>query len=138
MWRRSPRNYREEGKSITALRDLVRPICRVATLLASAAVANAQQVDDLRQQLEQLKQEYQHKIQEMEKRIGDLETQKSSPAVAVIDENAIAEEVKNDVKGLISSQPGALQGQLPSEPTYDLFAGGGYQNPKTGGAGKSI
>ena len=99
---------------MTALRDLVRPICRVATLLASAAVANAQQVDDLRQQLEQLKQEYQHKIQEMEKRIGDLETQKSSPAVAVIDKNALAEEVKNDVKGLISSQPGALQGSCPA------------------------
>jgi hypothetical protein len=85
--------------------------------LTSAAVASAQQVDDLSQQLEQLKQEYQQKIQAMEKRIGDLEAQKSSPAVAVIDKSALAEEVKNDIKGPIGSQPGALQGSLPSEPT---------------------
>lgn len=54
---------------MAAFRDLVRPFCRVATLLISATVASAQQV----------------------------EAQKSSPSVAVIDKAALADEVKNEV-----------------------------------------
>ena len=104
----------------------------VTLLPVTAAVASAQQLQDLRQQLEQLKLEYEQKLQSLEQRIGDLEKQKSqatasaqplqsqsqSQNVASSLNNGIAQGVKSAIVDGASQLP-SVQGQLPSDPVYD-------------------
>ena len=91
--------------------------------------AAAQQGDQLRQQLEDLKQEYEATTRAMELRMAALEqqiqSQKESSEKAneatVSAANLAAERAAKSVLG-DSDQVGAkFQGQLPSEPTYDLL-----------------
>ena len=102
--------------------------------LFMAAIASAQQLEDLQRQLEQLKVEYQQKVQNLEQRIGDLEKQKSeaaasaqnlqpqrqSPNLASSLNNGIEQGVKAAIVNGGSQMP-SVQGQLPSAPVYDLL-----------------
>jgi hypothetical protein len=90
-----------------------------------------QQAEDLRQQLDQLKQEYQRKIEDLEQRLAALENQTEQQKEArgrpkegtVSAVELAAEEAAHKAVAGESNQVGAkLQGQLPSEPTYDLLS----------------
>lgn len=103
-------------------------------LPVTAAVASAQQLQDLQQQLQQLKLEYQQKLQDLEKRLSNLEKQKSqattsaqalqqqsqSQNVASSMNNGIEQGVKAAIVNGSSQMP-SVQGQLPSAPVYDLL-----------------
>jgi maltoporin len=106
----------------------------VILLPVTAAIASAQQLQDLQQQLEQLKLEYEQKLQSLEQRISDLEKQKSqatasaqplqgeseSQNVASPLNNGIAQGVKSAMVNGASQMP-SVQGQVPSAPVYDLL-----------------
>jgi maltoporin len=108
---------------------LIAAAAAVTTVVAGLP-AIAQQPDDLAQQLEQLKQQYEKTTSEFQQRIASLEQQiqkqkeasekaKESTVSAV--ELAAQEAAKKAILGQ-SDQVGAkFQGQLPSEPTYDLL-----------------
>jgi maltoporin len=81
---------------------MARLLALTLLLVCAAPAAFAQQIQDLRQQLEQLKEEYQNKIADLEKRLSLLEQHTTStvgPRADVSDKS--------------------VQGQLPSEPSYD-------------------
>jgi len=99
----------------------------VALVIAAALPAAAQQPDDLQKQLEQLKQQYEQTTRDMQQRIAALEEQiakqKETAKVGTVSavELAAQEAAKQAILGE-SDQVGAkFQGQLPSEPTYDLL-----------------
>jgi maltoporin len=90
----------------------------------------SQQAEDLRQQLDQLKQEYLRKIGDLEQRLVALENQTDQQKQArgrpkegtVSAVELAAEEATHKAVSGESNQVGAkFQGQLPSEPTYDLL-----------------
>src|SRR6267142_4574157 len=109
------------------LRWLIR---RMAMILFGGLAATAQQPDQMEQQLQLLKQQYQETTHNLEQRIAALEQQiekrkeddaktkqRAVSAVELGAEDAFQEAVLGE-----SSQVGAkFQGQLPSEPTYDLL-----------------
>jgi maltoporin len=114
------------------------PCKRLLLIAAAAAVvvlpAAAQQPDDLQVQLEQLKQQYEQRTREMQQRIAALEAQvekqkAQQPKLAeakkestVTSAELAAEEAARKAALGESDQVGAkYQGQLPSEPTYDLL-----------------
>ncbi|MGC2324461.1 MAG: carbohydrate porin [Terriglobales bacterium] len=92
-------------------------------------VANAQQADQLQQQLQQLKQQYDQTTRDLEQRIAALEQQidkeKETGGKAKGGTVSAAELAQEAAKGAVlgqSNQVGAnFQGQLSSEPTYDLL-----------------
>src|SRR5260370_41743527 len=102
----------------------------LAMILCGGLAATAQQPDQIEQQLQQLKQQYQETTHNLEQRIAALEQQiekqkednaktkqRTVSAVELGAEDAFQEAVLGE-----SSQVGAkFQGQLPSEPTYDLL-----------------
>src|SRR6266550_4535090 len=109
------------------LRGLIRCIAMIPVAVLSAT---GQQADQVEQQLQQLKQQYEETRRNIEQRIATLEQQiekekgtgrraKEGTVSAV--ELATHEAVQEAVHGQ-SDQVGAkFQGQLPSEPTYDLL-----------------
>ncbi len=109
------------------LRWLIRCI---AMILFGAVTATAQQADQMEQQLQQLKQQYEETTHNIEQRIAALEQQiekrkeeeaKTSQRTVSAVELAPQEAVHKTITGQ-SDQVGAkFQGQLPSEPTYDLL-----------------
>ena len=109
------------------LRWLIRCI---AMILFGAVTATAQQADQMEQQLQQLKQQYEETTHNLEQRIAALEQQiekrkeeeaKTSQRTVSAVELAPQEAVHKTITGQ-SDQVGAkFQGQLPSEPTYDLL-----------------
>src|SRR5258707_15505444 len=108
----------------------------IVALVATVALPSlaqqpaAQKPDDLQKQLEQLKQQYEMTTHDMEQRIAALEQQiqKQKEASEKTKEGTISavelvaqQAAEKAVLGQ-SDQVGAkYQGQLPSEPTYDLF-----------------
>jgi len=93
-------------------------------MLVWAAIASAQQVEDLRRQLEELKLEYQHKIQELDRRLGALEQSptaapNASPVVA--SPSAVVKAVNEVARNAALAPPPTFQGKLASEPTHDLL-----------------
>jgi maltoporin len=101
----------------------------VALSLFGILPAAAQQGDQLRQQLEDLKQEYEATTRALQLRMAALEQQIESQKessektneATVTASNLAAERAAKSVLG-DSDQVGAkFQGQLPSEPTYDLL-----------------
>ena len=99
--------------------------------LTSAAQQPAtQQADDLQKQLEQLKQQYDATTHDLEQRMAALEQQiqkqkeaseKAREGTVTAVELAAQQAAQKAVHGE-SDQVGAkFQGQLPSEPTYDLL-----------------
>jgi len=97
---------------------------------AAALTSSAQQPDDLQKQVEQLKQQYEQTTREMQRRISTLEQQiaeqkanseKAKQATVSSAELAAERAAQKAALGQ-SGQVGAnFQGQLPSEPTYDLL-----------------
>ena len=106
----------------------------IALLGAAALTSRAQepvaQQNDLQEQLQQLKQQYEQTTREMQQRIATLEHQ-------IAEQKANSEKTKQGTVSSVelaaeqaaqkaalgqSDQVGAkFQGQLPSEPTYDLL-----------------
>jgi maltoporin len=109
------------------LRWLIRCIAMIPLAVLSAT---GQQADQLEQQLQQLRQQYEETTRNLEQRIATLEQQiekeketsgraKEGRVPAL--ELATQEAAQKAVLGQ-SDQVGAkFQGQLPSEPTYDLL-----------------
>src|SRR5215470_6149242 len=105
----------------------------LSTLQASAQEGGAAQADDLQKQLQNLKQQYEATTHELEQRIAALESQiqkqkqaiekaqQGTTTTATVEQVA-QEAIEQTVRGQ-SSQVGAIfQGQIPSEPTYDLLS----------------
>ncbi len=108
----------------------------IVALVAAGALPSlaqqpaAQKPDDLQKQLEQLKQQYDATTHDREQRIAALEQQiqkqkeaseKAKEGTASAVELAAQQAAEKAVLGQ-SDQVGAkYQGQLPSEPTYDLL-----------------
>src|SRR5882762_780885 len=102
----------------------------IAMITFGGLAATAQQPDQMEQQLQELKQQYQETTHNLEQRIAALEQQiakrkeddaktqqRTVSAVELGAEDAIQEAVLG-----ASDQVGAkFQGQLPSEPSYDLL-----------------
>lgn len=107
--------------------------------LGAICSASAQQAGDLQQQLQQLKQQYEQSTQDMQRRIATLEQQieeqkaerqketeqakekakEKSETVSAVE--LAAQQTEKSLLGQ-SDQVGAkFQGQVPSEPTYDLL-----------------
>ena len=101
----------------------------VALVALGVLPSAAQQADDLQKQLQQLKQQYDTTTRDLEQRIAALEQQiekqnetseKTKGTVSAV-ELAAQQAAQKAVFGE-SDQVGAkFQGQLPSEPTYDLL-----------------
>src|SRR6266853_1055198 len=108
----------------------------IVALVAAGALPSlaqqpaAQKPDDLQKQLEQLKQQYDATTHDLEQRIAALEMQiqkqqeageKAREGTVSAVELATKQAAEKAVLGQ-SDQVGAkYQGQLPSEPTYDLL-----------------
>jgi len=110
-------------------RSLIWFVRRVAVILAGVLAATAQQTDQLQQQLQELKQQYDATTRDLEQRIAALEQQIENQKEArektregtVSGVELAAQETQKAVLGQ-SDQVGAkFQGQLASEPTYDLL-----------------
>src|ERR1700688_1799277 len=98
----------------------------VALVAAGTRPTAAQQPEDLQKQLEQLKQQYDATTRDLEQRITALEQQiqKQKEANEKARERTISavEQAAQQAALGQSDQVGAkYQGQLPSEPTYDLL-----------------
>jgi maltoporin len=100
-------------------------------LPSTAQQAAAQQPDDLQKQLEQLKQQYEATTQDLEKRIAVLEQQiqkqkeaaeKSKEGTVSSVELAAQQAAQKAVLGESDHVGAEFQGQVPSEPTYDLLS----------------
>jgi maltoporin len=92
--------------------------------------AAAQQIDDLQAQLQQLKQQYAETARTLEQRIAALEKQiqqqqavaAARPAEGTVSMKELTQEAVHTAVEGQSGQVGAqYQGQLASEPTYDLL-----------------
>jgi maltoporin len=100
-----------------------------AMILFGVLPATGQQTDQLQQQLQRLKQQYDETTRDLNQRIAALEqqiekekeaTEKTKPETVSAVELA-AQQAKRTILGE-SDQVGArFQGQLPSEPSYDLL-----------------
>src|SRR5438876_10184006 len=103
---------------------------RIGMISLGVLSANGQQADQLQQQLQQLKQQYDTTTRDLEQRIAtlELEIEKQKEATAKEREATVsasqlaAEQAAKKVLFGGSNQVGAkFQGQVPSEPTYDLL-----------------
>jgi len=104
-----------------------------AVMLSAVFSAPAQQTEELRQQLQELKQQYEQTTRDLQQRIALLEqriekenetrqneTRKEQTVSAA--ELATQEAAKSAVLGALSNRDWQkLQGQLPSQPMYDLL-----------------
>src|SRR6516165_6735356 len=115
----------------------IRVVWVVAVAFSGVLSASAQQPEDLQQQLQQLKQQYDATTHDLEQRIAALEQQIEKQKQKEKEEKEAREKTKEgtiSAVGLAAEQAaqkaatggsgdvGAqYQGQLPSEPTYDLL-----------------
>jgi len=130
----------QEGRptTIRLRRGLTVTIWIMGAGLAALGPASAQETTDLQQQLQQLEQQYEATTRDLQQRIASLEqqiqkqqeqqTQKKKAASEKSKEGTIsaaelaAEGAAKTAAAGESNQVGAnFQGQLPSEPTYDLL-----------------
>ncbi len=105
--------------------------CLTAIMAWTAFPTFAQQTDSLEQQLQQLKQQYEQTTRELEQRIAALEQQiakeKEKETSGKAKEGTVsavelaAQEAAKKAAGGDSDVGAKFQGQLPSEPTYDLL-----------------
>ena len=102
----------------------------VALIPLGATYASSQQSTDLNQQLQQLKQQYEQTTQELQGRISALELQIAAQKLMTPNEtkasvsvsHLAAEQTVGKVFAGGATDVGAkFQGQLPSQPTYDLL-----------------
>jgi maltoporin len=113
-----------------SLSELKRVPRIVLLLVAVALPCAAQQANDLQKQLDQLKQQYDATTRDLEQRIAALEQQidkqketsettKQSTVSAI--ELGTRQAAKDGVLGESSQVGPKFQGDVPSEPTYDLL-----------------
>jgi maltoporin len=101
----------------------------VAITVVLVISASAQQPEDWQQQLQQLKRQYEETTQQLQARIAALEQQirteketREKSKEATISTAELAQEAARKVAVGQSDKVGAqYQGQLPSEPSYDLL-----------------
>ena len=102
----------------------------IGVLTSAAQQPPAPQPDDLQKQLQQLKQQYDATTHDMEQRIAALEQQiekqkeaaeKSKAGTVSAVELAAQQAAQKAVLGESDDVGAKYQGQLPSEPTYDLL-----------------
>jgi maltoporin len=110
----------------------------IAALVAAGALPSfAQQPDDLQKQLEQLKQQYDATTRDLQQRIAALEqeiekekevrekqkeaSEKTKEGTVSAVELAAQQAAKSAALGESNEVGAKFQGQLPSEPTYDLL-----------------
>lgn len=114
-----------------------RPLAWIAAaLLAAAPRLLGQQADDLRGQLQQLKQQYEQTTQDLQQRIAALEqqiekqndakslqqkTEKEKDATVSAAELAAHEAIQKVLTGQSKDVGAQFQGQIPSQPNYDLL-----------------
>jgi maltoporin len=105
-------------------------LCSVAIVAWVACTASAQQTDSLEQQLQQLKQQYEQTTHDLEQRIARLEQQiekekesneKAKAGTISAVELAAEQAAKKAVLGNANDVGAKYQGDLPSEPEYDLL-----------------
>jgi maltoporin len=101
--------------------------------LVSCSTAMGQETEPLEQQLQQLKQQYIETTRLLEQRIASLEeqikkqkaeketTEKAKPGTVSAVELAAKGAAQQAVSGQSNDVGASFQGQLPSEPTYDLL-----------------
>jgi len=101
---------------------------RISGLLWAISIAGAQSGAPLEQQLQELKQQYAETTRTMEQRIAALEQQIESakaaakPAEGTVSVEQLAREAAEKAVSGNSTEVGAShQGEVPSEPTYDLL-----------------
>src|SRR6516164_3534114 len=115
----------------------IRVVWVVAVAFSGVLSASAQQPEDLQQQLQQLKQQYDATTRDLEQRIAALEQQIQKQKEKEKEEKEAREKAKQGTVSAVelaaeqaaqkavaggSGDVGAqYQGQLPSEPTYDLL-----------------
>jgi len=99
-------------------------------ILLGATCVSSQQSSDLQQQLQQLKQQYEQTTKELRQRISSLEQQiEEQTTVAATDKKTTAsvaqlaaeQAARNALTGGATEVGAKFQGQLPSQPTYDLL-----------------
>src|SRR5271165_6368327 len=123
-----------------SVRDWKRPLrwltCCAAMISFAGLSAAGQQSDQLQEQLQQLKQQYDATTRDLEQRIASLQQQigqekearekekevREKEKAATVSAAALAEQAAQKAVLGESNQVGAkFQGQLASEPTYDLL-----------------
>ena len=96
-----------------------------ALLCCCALPTSSQTPEDLQQQLLQLKKQYEETTQQLQRQIAGLEQQIQQTKVATETTTASAEPVAREAaEKAVATGPGVgqqFQGQLPSQPTYDLL-----------------
>jgi len=133
--RRVPRRTAEEQFGMPGLSHLkhapgITALVAIGVLASAAQQPAAQQSDDLQKQLQRLKQQYEATTHDMEQRIATLEQQiqKQKEAAEKSKEGAISavelaaqQAAQKAVLGESDEVGAKYQGQVPSEPTYDLL-----------------
>jgi len=106
-------------------------LCCIASILLGFPSAKGQAGDQLQQQLQQLKQQYIETTHSLEQRIAALEQQiekqkeinaKTKEGTVSAAELAAQDAVQKAVAGQSSDVGSKFQGQIASEPTYDLLS----------------
>ena len=113
---------------------LLKRLPGIVVLLAAAVLPSmaqqTPQTDDLQKQLDQLKQQYEQTTSELQQRIAALEEQiakqkeaseKAKQATVSTVELAAQQAAQNAVLGQSDHVGAKYQGDVPSEPTYDLL-----------------
>jgi maltoporin len=120
-----------EHQVLTPPRRYLRPALNklasiLALVLSVVSCAHAQQTDDVQKQIQQLKQQYEQTTRELQERIVALEQQLKKESEAKPDaakKEGVVSAVEDAAKVAFgqSKEKQALQGQLPSAPTYELL-----------------
>src|SRR5262249_49412887 len=117
------------GDFVNRLTDAQKRVCWILVVMFFVvSPAGAQQTDDLQKQLEQLKQQYEQTTRALQDRISALEQQikkenedkQNAPKKEGVVSAAEAA-LQDAKKSALGQNKQSLQGQLPSEPTYDLL-----------------
>jgi maltoporin len=100
----------------------------IAIIFFGGLTATGQQTDQLQQQLQELKKQYDATTRDLEQRIGALEQQiekekeaREKAKEATVSAVELAEQAAQKAVLGQSDQGAKYQGQIPSEPTYDLL-----------------
>src|SRR6266403_413467 len=124
------RDSRTRLRKMRFLRHLKRVPWIVALVAAGVLPSRAQQPEDLQKQLQQLKQQYDATTRALEQRIAAMEQQiqkqkeaneKAKEGTISAVELAAQQAAQKAVLGQSDEVGAKYQGQLPSEPTYDLL-----------------
>ena len=112
------------------INSLARIACVLTMCFAPLSLVKAQQTDTLQQQVEQLKRQYDQTMQQLQQRIAALEQEieeqreqsaKDKKATVSAVELAAEQGAKKPFTGESGQVGSKFQGQIPSQPTYDML-----------------